>query len=883
MKRQILFITLLLPFLGYSQVYEIANWYNFKKGAVSLTFDDGTLDQRTNAIPTLTSRGIPGTFFINQSANYSWAINAIANGHEIGNHTQNHVHLPIIDTNQFSTQISGFQKTLNTALGAPILTLAYPYGEGGEIDSTMHYIQDSVATSHIGARSVTQPINDSAYRYDFYHHDRAYYQANTIHMSNNMNGYDSTFQKVVEYGGMMTYMFHAVGNPGGFDNIDVAKFEDFLDTLSAYENDIWVCTFRDALMYHREKKTATLQTVSAPFMNGDTWVLNLSDGLSNSIYNQPLTIRIAIPDTITGILGAKQNNTTIPFRIINDSVIVNIIPDGGDLHFDVVDCVQPEVDNLTSTGPMNFCTPDSIVIEATHHPNYEYAWFNNDQPHGSDTNRIVVKESGVFHAFVTLNDCPAYTDSISVVVTGICGVPEVDFTASTTKEFLDQEISFLSTSTNLEGNETYYWDFGDGASLNPGFYGLGPIMVSYSTAGLKTAKLTVNGSVGSDSTEKFDIIEILNNDGCGIYKEDFNNVSDLSFVGCWCDYNAEIVNDAFRITTRDTVVNQWYSVWWEITNSDQDSTYASPIDFSDPLFKPVLRIRAKASDTARLAFSLMDTSLTSTAGSVLNQISYIDVTTEYQTFEIDFSGLFYYQWNQFEPVDSTHIALVQMTINEGFESFPFTNRFGQYVNEQFVGTVDIDWISIGEKCEFDSLIANIVLPNTVCTDQEFTVWNHSEPMLENAEYDWSFDSVGTSFDVLAMDESPITLSYSEPGLKAISLEVTTDEGDIVTVVEHVMVSGCGVGLDEYSNQLSTSILNPFSKEILGTINSQIATEGSIVLSDMNGKTILIDRLQLHPGSNDISYDNLDLPKGVYFLTVYTTTGQNQVKLVSTGH
>lgn len=43
---------------------EVANWYQNKKGAVSLTFDDGTIHQFTIAMPMLDSLGIDGTFYI---------------------------------------------------------------------------------------------------------------------------------------------------------------------------------------------------------------------------------------------------------------------------------------------------------------------------------------------------------------------------------------------------------------------------------------------------------------------------------------------------------------------------------------------------------------------------------------------------------------------------------------------------------------------------------------------------------------------------------------------------------------------------------------------------------------------------------------------------
>ncbi|MEQ8531927.1 MAG: polysaccharide deacetylase family protein, partial [Imperialibacter sp.] len=43
---------------------EITKWYQDKTGAVSLTFDDGTVHQFTIAMPMLDSLGMKGTFYI---------------------------------------------------------------------------------------------------------------------------------------------------------------------------------------------------------------------------------------------------------------------------------------------------------------------------------------------------------------------------------------------------------------------------------------------------------------------------------------------------------------------------------------------------------------------------------------------------------------------------------------------------------------------------------------------------------------------------------------------------------------------------------------------------------------------------------------------------
>ncbi|MFT6747607.1 MAG: PKD repeat protein, partial [Glaciecola sp.] len=728
------------------------------------------------------------------------------------------------------------------------------------------------------------PINDSAYFYDFYQDDRAYYQANTIHMRNSMLGYDSTFHKVIQYGGLMTYMFHSVGTVGGWDYIGLNEFDAFLDTIKGHDRDIWVATFEQAIMYHREKKGGVLSTTSAPFANGNTWVLNLTDGLTDSIYDHELSIKLAISSPITGVIAAYQDSVAIPFQIVGDSIVFNAIPDGGDILFDVVNCVQP-TDSITVTGATTFCTPGSVTIEAVLDTSYSYSWFKNGVAFGTDTNKIAISESGEFYGIISLNGCPNHTIKTTVTVTGACGVPVADFTANTVREFLNEEVTYTSTSTNTEGGETFYWDFGPGASLSPGFYGAGPIQVSYSTSGLKTVTLTATGSNGNTISAKTDYVEILATGGCGIYKEDFSGTLEQVVYGDNNDHFIySVVNDAFRISTRDTIANEWNGIGWFFTETIDSVRQIKTIDFSDPLHSPVLRVRAKASDTCRLSFGLVDTSHTLTAGIELNKTEWLDVTTEYQEFEVDYSDLFFYEWsNPVYKLDSTQIYYIWMSINPGYKSWPFTNSFGQRIDHQFDGHVDIDWISIGEKCKMDSLNANIVVPDTVCSNQSFNVWNHSNPGLVDAQFNWTFDTIPSALDTTTNDELPLSISYSTVGMKTITLVLTNNSGKIDTVVEHVYVKKCDVGINDIGNQLTTSFVNPISSAISGKVVSEISQEASIILTDISGKIIVTDKVHFNAGSNNVYYGYLNLPSGIYLLTIYTVTGKQQIKLVATGN
>lgn len=68
-------------------------WPEGKKVAISLTFDDGRLSQVDKGIPVLDKHNVKGTFYLLPGSlmerKEGWK-KAVANGHEIGNHSNNH-------------------------------------------------------------------------------------------------------------------------------------------------------------------------------------------------------------------------------------------------------------------------------------------------------------------------------------------------------------------------------------------------------------------------------------------------------------------------------------------------------------------------------------------------------------------------------------------------------------------------------------------------------------------------------------------------------------------------------------------------------------------------------------------------------------------------
>lgn len=103
---------------------------------VAITFDDDWIDQFTNAVPILKSHAMMATFYI--PSHYPGAPDTIsweklkqmvADGMEIGSHSQTHPHLVHITHEQLWSEIRMSKVELEKKLGIQVLTFAYPFGE----------------------------------------------------------------------------------------------------------------------------------------------------------------------------------------------------------------------------------------------------------------------------------------------------------------------------------------------------------------------------------------------------------------------------------------------------------------------------------------------------------------------------------------------------------------------------------------------------------------------------------------------------------------------------------------------------------------------------------------------------------------------------------
>ena len=133
---------------GFGELVWAAKWSDDKSSAFSFSFDDGYISHYENVRPILNQFNFNGTFYVMPP----WLTDSLPgifrygtwpmfqamamDGHEIGSHTMNHLHLPELEIGDTVTQgtilyeIYQARELINQRLpNQKCITLAYPFSE----------------------------------------------------------------------------------------------------------------------------------------------------------------------------------------------------------------------------------------------------------------------------------------------------------------------------------------------------------------------------------------------------------------------------------------------------------------------------------------------------------------------------------------------------------------------------------------------------------------------------------------------------------------------------------------------------------------------------------------------------------------------------------
>ncbi|HEX8546792.1 MAG TPA: polysaccharide deacetylase family protein [Cytophagaceae bacterium] len=322
----------LLPLASFSQTtlnYTIANWFDNKKAATSLTFDDAISGQFTDAIPILDANDFKSTFFLisqsvpGQLGGWAPVVKALRGGHEIANHTVTHPTLAELTNAEVDAEFKGCNDAIFSNVKVKAVTMAYPNGSGGGSTAEDQRVRNIAKKYFIGARAAGGDNNP----YSFGDSEENYFLIRSPMINDGTTASDmaNMLNNTISSGGWFCPTYHGVVN--GWIIVSKELFQAHIDEFVKRKGDLWVSTFGNVLKYHRERKSAKLTKVSE---DPKAWVLSLSDTLrDNAVWSQPLTLNLDKPSW--PIFYISQNGKDIPYKTVSNKIVFNAVPDGGEI------------------------------------------------------------------------------------------------------------------------------------------------------------------------------------------------------------------------------------------------------------------------------------------------------------------------------------------------------------------------------------------------------------------------------------------------------------------------------------------------------------------------------------------------------------------------
>ncbi len=299
----------------------ICNWKDCKKGAASISTDDGY----TSCMSELEAKGFRGTYFLSGTGTYSsskWQIftNAFKKGHELATHTRSHwcVDLPQSQyVNEINNNINDII-TKTPAKRTDLITHAHPCGlSTPEIENLL---KTNPNWNFLSARGYHINDFESPFPEDFFNLNS--FNTPDFHSPPlNPPDYLDVINQLETNGKWANLIFHNECNDKGAINALPSK-------------SIWVDTIGNVIKYIALRDNAEITDFTLSD-NQIKFSIKTSSEFQSVVYNQNLTLQISIPEGKTAA-SATSNAQKIPFKQtpniiqlvvpfpISDDIIINL-------------------------------------------------------------------------------------------------------------------------------------------------------------------------------------------------------------------------------------------------------------------------------------------------------------------------------------------------------------------------------------------------------------------------------------------------------------------------------------------------------------------------------------------------------------------------------
>ncbi len=259
---------------------QISRFYQGASAAVSLEFDDSMNSQIEHALPLLNARKLRGTFFVNPGRDshkkhrLTWEIDMPKAGHELGNHTMNHVGAK--DAAELAREVRECSEVLGKVYGPKPKLI--PFAQPGGVPWLVTSAEE-------------QPVFKTHFLIPTTH--RRFFEEDKLDPV-------TLAQEAIDKKSWVQIGFHGTG--GEWLNTTLPVFTRLLDFLAANRGTVWIAPTMEVTKYILEREAANDVWLN-PHRDGTGFTLQLQINRSKlpgfdadpaGLFDQPLTVEVAV-------------------------------------------------------------------------------------------------------------------------------------------------------------------------------------------------------------------------------------------------------------------------------------------------------------------------------------------------------------------------------------------------------------------------------------------------------------------------------------------------------------------------------------------------------------------------------------------------------------
>ena len=334
---------------AFTPTVQACTWQGNKQGALTFSFDDGYATTVQNA-QYLYTKNVRGTHnIITQHTDFpqhaTWAqIQADTMGNEYCSHSQTHPFLNNITLSAAATELTGSKQDLISHFPADAASFVFP--DGGFDNDILQ--SSAMRNSYLSARNSMEGYNLSTPT------DVYALRSQVLQDTTSLNTINGWMDNTVNYCYWTFMMYHQIDTTQGIYSTTIANFQAAVD--KACKKNLWIDTHEHIMKYIIERNA--LKPVTYTVQNTNTIKLKLDDGLIDSIYNVPLTVKVAMQACLKDSVNVTQSGISKYYPVVNEN---------GTL-YSYINCLPNNTDVIASHGILNvistqtICQGSSLVV-----------------------------------------------------------------------------------------------------------------------------------------------------------------------------------------------------------------------------------------------------------------------------------------------------------------------------------------------------------------------------------------------------------------------------------------------------------------------------------------------------------------------------------------